>query len=378
MHNFNYSMNSKAAYFFAILLVINLSLAILLFLVSKIQYRRGFAYMYWTLFLKAVLSLGPALLMFQVDISWSAYLTGSVKVSLIPLTYLYLKKLSSHNKNLQKNDLWHFLPTVLSIILTLILVPGHAHEIVGQSNETLKSTVKMMWDNSLHHNILATTSRIISFGQTILYAVLVYRLYTKYVHVIKNNDSIMSYYNGLWIKWVVVIFLFQGFFEGFALLGIYHFSFMFLLGFVYQLIFSFFYMIHATIQKDMSPLFEDSNNDALADIHDDETNQLVNQFRRRELFLNQDISLGQTAQLLDISKNKLTQVIKERGYNNFYHFINDHRIEKSKKLLLEIPDEHVIESVIQQSGFSSRSTFYRVFKQITGLTPSAYLNSHNQ
>lgn len=367
-------MNSKAAYFFAILLVVNLMFAILLFLVSKIQHRKGLSYMYWSLFLKAVLSLGPALLMFNLDISWSAYLTGSVKVTLIPLTYLYLKKLSSRKKGLLKNDLWHFLPTILSIILTLVVVPGHSHEITGQQNETLKSTMKMIWDNNLHHNILAITSRFISFGQAIIYSFLVFQLYEKYLRVIKNTDSVISYHKALWIRWVVVIFLFQGFFEGFALLGIYNFNFILIIAFVYQLIFSFFFMIHSILQKDLSPNFENYASEPATVVQRDEKSRHLQQFRTRELFLIPDISLEETSRHLSISKNKLTQMIKDDGYSNFYDFINAHRIEKSKILLSEIPDNNVIESIIEQSGFNSRSTFYRVFKQTTGKTPSEYLS----
>lgn len=371
-------MNSKAAYFFATLLLVNLTFAILLFLLSKLQHRKGLSYIYWSLFLKAVLSLGPALLMFSTDISWSAYLTGSVKVTLIPLTYLYFKKLSSQDKSLKKNDLWHFLPTAISIVLTLILVPGHAHEIIGHSNETLKSTMTMIWDNRIHHNILATTSRIISFGQAVLYAFLVYQLYVKYLRVIKNNNSSISHYNAIWIKWVVIIFLLQGFFEGFALLGIYQFNFLLILAFVYQLVFAFFFVIHASLQKDLSNIFINSTNETSPAIPSEEKSHFMQQFSEKELFLIPDISLEEVARKLNISKYELTQIIKEKGYSNFYNFINEHRIEKSKILLKEIPEDYVIESVIEQSGFNSRSTFYRVFKQTTGKTPGDFLNQqHN-
>lgn len=370
-------MNSKAAFFFAILLVIHLMFAVLLFLVSKIHHRKGLAYMYWSLFLKAVLSLGPTLLMFDIDVSWSAYLTGSVKVTLIPLTYLYLRKLSSKNKNLTKNDLWHFLPIVFSLVLTLVIVPGHASEIVGQPHEALKSTMKMIWDNRLHHNVLAVTSRIISFGQAVFYSVLVYKLYEKYLRVIKNNDSLISYDNALWIKWVIVIMLFQAFFEGFALLGIYNFTFMYILAFSFQIIFAFFFIIHATIQKDLAPIFDNYGNEPPFVLQSDETQNLIHQFKTKKLFLISDISLDETARQLDVSKYKLTQVIKDTGYDNFYNFINAHRIEESKILLLNMPDNHVIESVIDQSGFKSRSTFYRVFKQTTGETPTEYISNNS-
>ncbi len=209
-------MNSQVAYFFAVLLIIHLAFALLLIVAGKIQQQKGLAYLYWSLFLKALLSLGPALLMFDVDISWNAYLTGNLRVSLIPLSYLYLKKLSKENKNLQKNDLWHFLPVAFSIILTLIIVPGHSHEIVGQSSETLKSTMRMIWDNSMRHNILAITSRIISFGQALVYSMLVFQLFRKYLTVIKKpvilGPGQLAKAHALWIKWVVVMFLFQAFF----------------------------------------------------------------------------------------------------------------------------------------------------------------------
>ena len=334
--------------------------------------------MYWSLFFKAILSLGPALLMFNLDISWSAYLTGTLKVSLIPLTYLYLKKLSSKSKGLTKKDLWHFLPALFSLILTLILVPGHASEIVGQSNETLKTTMKMLWENNLHHNILAVSCRIISFVQAILYSALVYILYKKYLILIKTNDSVISHYNAIWIKWVVAIMLLQGFFEGFALLGIYNFSLMPILGFAFQIIFAFFFMIHAIIQKDLSTFFDIDEREKDFVLHNSETQKIIQQFHQKELFLKPDISLNETAQQLSISKYKFTQIIKEAGYDNFYSFMNVHRIEKSKILLSEIPENYVIESIVAQSGFKSRSTFYRVFKQITGQTPSEFMKLCNQ
>ena len=366
-------MNSKAAFFFLVLLIVQLMFAILLFLVSRIHHRKELSYMYMALFLKAVLSLGPALLMFNIDISWSAFLTGTLKVTFIPLTYLYLKKLSSRNKSLTKSDLWHFLPMALSIVLTLIFVPGHANEIAGQSNETLKSTMKMVWENSLHHNVLAISCRIMSFGQAIVYSFLVFKLYQKYLGIIKNNDSLISYYNGIWIKWVVVIMLLQGFFEGFALLGIYKLNFMLILGFPFQIIYAFFFVIHATIQKDLAPIFESYTKEPFT-LNSLETQNLIDQFKAKKLFLIPDISLDETARQLDISKYKFTQVIKDAGYDNFYCFINEQRIETSKILLSKIPENFVIESIIEQSGFKSRSTFYRVFKQITGNTPSEFIS----
>ncbi len=371
----SFFLNSQAAYFFAVLLIVHLMFGVFLVLASKVTNKKGLSYLYFSLFFKALLSLGPALLMFDADISWNAYLTGNLKVSLFPLSYLYLKKLAEKNKNLKKGDLWHFIPVLFSIILTLIVVPGNSEAIVAQSNETLKSSMQMIWSDNMPHNILATTSRIITFGQALLYSFLVFRLFKRYLAIIKSNDSLITHTNTIWIKWVILMFLFQAFFEGFGLVGIYNYTFLLLIGFAYQLIFAFFFVIHALLQKDLSQLFNsDPKKEFDSAIIDENGNGILKQFIELELFLKPDITLGEAADKLNIPKSKLSQIIKAEGYLNFYSFINKYRIDKSIELLVQIPDNQVIESVVQQSGFNSRATFYRVFKQITGKTPSEYLN----
>ncbi len=374
-------MNSAVAVFFFILLVLYFAFAILLFTISVIQNRKGLFYICCSFFLRAILSIGPALLMFHADISWTAYLTGPLKVSLIPLTYLYLKKLSDKNKFLKKDDWWHFIPLLINLVLALILVPGHAGEIVGQSSETLKSSMKMIWENNPHHNTLAVTSRAISFSQAIIYPVLVYRLFKKYISAIKNNSSLLERSNTVWIKWVIIIIPAEGFFEGFGLLGIYNSSFMLTLTYGFLVFYAFFFFIHALLQKDISSIFfthkhtDENSNDI---IQKQESREIIEKFKENEFYLNADISLQELAKELGIAKYKLSKIIKDEGYDNFYVFINHFRIQKSKILLSEMSDNHVIESVVTESGFKSRSTFYRVFKESTGLTPKEYMQQRTK
>ena len=377
-------MNSVVAIFFMVLLVLYFAFALLLFSISIIQNRKGIFYMCCSFFFRGILSIGPALLMFDVDISWTAYLTGPLRVSLIPLTYLYLKKISEKNKFLKKEDLWHFIPLLVNVILALILVPGHADTIVGQSNETLKSSMKMIWENNPHHNILAVTSRVFSFLQAIIYPLLVYKLFKKYITAIKDNSSLLKGSNAVWIKWVVLIIPAEGFFEGFGLLGIYSYSWMLVLVYSFLVFYAFFFFIHALQQKDISSIvfpddtsFEGNSNVKVISItqQKQESRKIVDTFIENEFYLDPEISLQDLAMKLEVAKYKLSKIIKDEGYDNFYDFINHFRIEKSKKLLSEIPDNHVIESVVTESGFKSRSTFYRVFKESTGVTPKEFISN---
>lgn len=364
-------MNSKAAIFFLILLIINISFAFYLIIIEKIQRKRELSYIYAILIIKSLLSLGPALLMFGLNIEWSAYITGPLKALLIPLSYLYLYKLSTTEKGLNNKDLWHFIPAAITLALTLIIVPGNESEIVGKADEAITSTIRMTWRGGVHHNILATTSRIICFLQSILYSYLVYKISNKYHSILENHYSSISYSQVKWFKWLIILTLFQGFFEGFGLLGIYNLRSTLILAFIFHVIYAFFIAVHVSIQKQLDHLVNTSIETTGSNSENKENSFLIlEKFRKEELFLHPDITLEDVAASLQIPKYKLSNIIKYSGYNNFYDFINKHRIEKSIHLLSKMPQNHVIDSIIEQSGFKSRATFYRVFKQTTGKTPS--------
>ncbi len=370
-------MNSSVAILFFILLILYFSFAFILFIIGKVQHRKCLFYLFFSLFLRGFHFIGPALLMFNIDNSWTGYLIGPVKVMLTPLTYLYVQKIADTDKSFKKEDLWHFIPLFINVILAIILVPGHAYEFVGHRDETIQSTLKMIWENNPRRNIMVVSSRIFSFLQALVYPVLVYRLYKKYITAIKNNSSLLKSTNSVWIKWVILIVFAEGFFQGFGLLGIYNYSFILTLTYGFLIFYAFFFFVHALLQEDISIIFSHENmadRNAPVTIQKKESKKIIKLFMEKELYLNPDVSLQELAVELGVAKYKLTKIIKDEGFDNFYVFVNHYRIEKSKKLLSEIPGNRVIESIIEESGFNSRATFYRVFKESTGLTPKEFIS----
>ncbi len=94
----------------------------------------------------------------------------------------------------------------------------------------------------------------------------------------------------------------------------------------------------------------------------------------KEPFTNHDLTLEILAEQLQLPINRLSAVIN-RGLNkNFYDLINEHRVNKSKKLLREMVHNNTIEYIAYESGFNSRASFYRAFKKHTGHTPTQFLN----
>ncbi len=102
--------------------------------------------------------------------------------------------------------------------------------------------------------------------------------------------------------------------------------------------------------------------------------QLTSLMESKKPYLNPNLTLDQLADLCALSPNHLSQVINSVYGKNFYYFINSYRIEEVKKQLVLPEKQHLkLLSIAFDCGFSSKSTFNKVFKEILNKTPSEYL-----
>jgi len=98
-------------------------------------------------------------------------------------------------------------------------------------------------------------------------------------------------------------------------------------------------------------------------------------FREERIFLNSSLKLAQICDCFQISSKTLGRVLKKKGYRNFTHFVNHHRIEEAKRLMaITEHDIYTLEAIANMSGFGTRQTFYAAFVQMTGLKPARYRN----
>lgn len=95
-----------------------------------------------------------------------------------------------------------------------------------------------------------------------------------------------------------------------------------------------------------------------------------------ELYLDPKLNVEVLAKKCNTNKTYIYKCIKSYTSDNFNTFINKYRIEKSKKLILERQD-YDVKSIGELSGFNSPRTFFRVFKEITGLSPATFKNLSN-
>ncbi len=91
-------------------------------------------------------------------------------------------------------------------------------------------------------------------------------------------------------------------------------------------------------------------------------------------YLRPDISLALFAKEVNIPQRSLSRAINGLMGCNFFEFVNRMRIEEAKRRLRAFnTSDYSIDSIYTECGFRSRSTFYMVFKKITGKTPAAWL-----
>jgi len=94
--------------------------------------------------------------------------------------------------------------------------------------------------------------------------------------------------------------------------------------------------------------------------------------KNEKVFMDSTLNLKKLASKLNIPSHMLSQLLNDNLERNFTQFINEYRIEESKRMLIE--DTHLkIQAIAELCGFNSNSTFYNAFKKITGTTPAEFV-----
>lgn len=91
-------------------------------------------------------------------------------------------------------------------------------------------------------------------------------------------------------------------------------------------------------------------------------------------YANQELSLSHLADLLNMSSVYLSTYIKEKTGGNFIDHLNKIRVEKAQELL--VTTELTIHDVAREVGYANITSFGRMFKKNTGLSPGDYRKRH--
>ena len=102
-------------------------------------------------------------------------------------------------------------------------------------------------------------------------------------------------------------------------------------------------------------------------------NQISELMEHEKPYLQDDLTLSILAKQCKLSNVHLSQVLNQHFQLNFYDFVNQYRIEESKKMLLSSEYDNLsVLGIAFNCGFKSKSSFNRYFKKYNEMSPSQF------
>lgn len=104
--------------------------------------------------------------------------------------------------------------------------------------------------------------------------------------------------------------------------------------------------------------------------------QITLLMEEKQRFKDPDLKISDIALELNTNVRYVSDCIKNAKGCSFIQYVNGYRIEHAQKLLREQPDLK-ISHIYLSSGFTNDSSFFRIFKSVTGTTPNEWKKQQN-
>lgn len=98
--------------------------------------------------------------------------------------------------------------------------------------------------------------------------------------------------------------------------------------------------------------------------------------KEHHIYTDSTLNREKVAEKLGISAGYVSQIVNTITGDNFANYINNYRIEAVKEMISNSEYENYnLLAMGLESGFTSKTTFYKAFKKVTGQTPNEYKNT---
>lgn len=105
---------------------------------------------------------------------------------------------------------------------------------------------------------------------------------------------------------------------------------------------------------------------------------LLSYMENEKPYLSAKLNISDVSMKLDCTEIELSQLLNNHLNVNFSNFINTYRVNEIKhRLNQDNLSKYTLKALSEQCGFGSKTTFYRVFKNVTGMTPLEYCKREN-
>jgi AraC-type DNA-binding domain-containing proteins len=363
--------------------LLGLLLSVLLLFFNGRRYKSSI-YLSIFFFLVSFYTFYHHIFVYEKSVFWIALLyvnTASVFYLTGPMAYFYVRSVLTDNARLGWKDAWHFLPTLLHFAANMgyVIRPWWykwetAEKIVADINFLAYHRVN--WFAELFGVQVVYISRpLIALIYTLWSLVLIRRYRHRQFPGISLHKQ-----QGVIYRW---FYLFIGFqlwlflsFASFLLarwpqnaftkfLEVSDLEFLSAIGLIGLLLTPFLFrrVLYGL------PDFEKRRIEMLGSV-------ITERMRDRHPYLAPDFNLLKLAHLIDIPTHHLSFYFREVRRQSFNDYRDELRIAYVKKQIeLGKVDATRLETIGQQAGFPSKSSFFKAFKKVMGHTPDEYLSS---
>lgn len=324
----------------------------------------------FSFFLISSFALFISYLSFEYELEDFQFFLLNMDLLTTPLWYLYVLILITGKKFKKRNIIKYFIPFIFSSIYLSYIV------IFLTGDEIDRFIYKPFLDQPLLMGMVSILELLV----IPFYGVLILRLLVKHK---KNIKEIFSYKKGIDLKWIYSIvalniigwlFIYVPYFlkiEDNLKLGLFLNSILIMIIGYYGI-------------KQSSLVHNNNNNETVKYKKSSIDKGYIAEYRKRLLiymesekpFLDNELNIYKLAKSIDIPSHSLSQVFSIGVGKSFYDFVNEYRVEEFKRRIkIGQNKDYTLLAIAMDSGFNSKSSFNRVFKNITGKTPSTFVNS---
>ncbi len=302
-----------------------------------------------------VLSMYPSLLFLPINFHYLV----------MPLFYLYVKHITDEKLS--------------NRYILKVLLPGIIEFVIITAIFILPATTKLELEENALFMIPIIIFIILSFPYSVYYVIKTIR------YINKHNKNVNAYYSNtagkrlVWARrvgyfmlifsflWIIELFQEEKFFEDYTypIISSINVIFIFWIGI------SGLKQSKISVANDQLEIPEEDTTTQIE--ASEESKLLLKLMEEDKLYKESDLSLSDVSKAIQIPQRNLSQLIKQHSNKNFNQFVNYYRVEEAKRLLKDPNYDNLnMLGIAFEAGFSSKATFYAVFKQFAGKTPNAY------
>ncbi len=300
--------------------------------------------------------------------------------ALAPPVYFTVSKFVAAERKPRWQDVWHFVPVFLFLLLSIPLLFS-------------SNAVKLEVLNSLEAPLTKPEKILLLLVavQILAYLFFSFRKLARYRRNLENvtasPDAVrldwLWYFLwgllGMVAVWFVELFVFPTPYAEAGWYALFYFAAIYVLGYF------------ALRQKEVFPYPQEEAKAIFEILEKDEPpveerRYRYNSTQRNELkikllqemnvqkpYLDPELNLPHLARLMGLTVHEMSELINMGFGENFAQFVNRYRVEEGKRLLLS--DDHAHLSMVGiafETGFNSKTAFNTTFKKMTGVSPTEF------